>query len=787
MAIALTAQADPIGQQKAQQIANQFLTKNQTIQNGSRRIVTAQPNLVCKDLGFSHLFTFTDEAGGFVVVAGDDRVAPVLAYSTTDVLNPNNMPESMQMMLLGYDQQIGNLPPKAAPVQQSEQPQREVIAPLIKTMWHQYLPFCYNTPFDTNENTETLVGCTALALAQLMNYYQYPAKTTITIPAYTTYSGYDLPALEPTTFDYSKLHINYPTLDYKEEVDMSDESVKEITKLLIYAGCAIHTNYSIFGSSAYFELDSIAKYFGYDKNCRRLRACDYPHETWEEMVYNELKAGRPVPYTGGALGGQNHMFIIDGYDGQGYFHANIGDTGWGTSNVYYKLDVINSYEIALGQISFSGYNAWQTGYFGFQPDKGNNALPHVDFDYGNYTLNQSDYTRNSTNADFQNVELKAEIKRNDMNGQTLDYGWGLFQDGLLKQVAGSATTSQETASMNMKMSFGSTLADGTYQLYPIYRYHGATEWESYMEFGYTDEMGTPLHHYTATIQGNNLHIGLSSLEPNITIDRVEYFSPYEGEKLDVRAFLTNGGTNYENHLLIWVDGEMKTGVGTYTNPGMSGQVDFCFGAPAKGVHTIKISTDAECNDVIYNGQVTITEAPICKLEGQITLKGHLEKDMQTFIYKKCEVTCTITNIGSTTFNNLVHSFLSSYIIDKEGTGGYITKPEIGVPSTPWRRVWYLNLEPGESVDLSFEIGESCMVEDLGYILGLDYYNNSGKGWEIIASKSLLYMDEELTGVNTISQPSSKNGNCYDLQGRRISTNPLKSGLYIQDGKKILVK
>ena len=731
LATVLTAQANPVEQQKAQQLANQFLTEALSAQPNGRR-AAVQPNLTYKDLGFSHLYTFTDEAGGFVVVAGDDRVDPVLAYSTTDVLDPGKMPESMQIMLLGYDLQIGSLPQGVPLRHRSASPQRKVIAPLIKTMWHQDLPLSYNCPFDTELNLSTPVGCVALALAQLMNYYQYPAATMTNIPAYTTGTGYNMPALEPTTFDYSKLHINYPPVYGRDEVDASNPSIQEIAKLMLYAGCALQMNYSVGGSSSNFDIDLIAKYFGFDKKCRRLAAGNYPHDVWEEMVYNELAAGRPVPYSGGAFHGQNHMFIIDGYDGDGYFHANLGEAN---DNVYYKLVVINHSDVQNNPNATSGYNFWQTGYFGFQPDKGNDALPKVDFNYGDYALAKSDYTRSGANADFQDVVLKAEMERYDMNSLTVEYGWGLFQNGLMKQVAGYASTNQQKASADMKLTFGSTLADGVYQFYPVIRYQGATEWESYREFGYTDENSNPLRHYTATIQGNSLHVGVSSLDPHITIDKVEYYSAYVGKKMDLRAFLTNGGTNYENHLFAWIDGELKAGVGVYVDPGKSGQADFSIAAPtSKGVHAIKITTDDKGNAIIYNGQVTITDVPNCTLEGEIELKGAGENNT---IFKNCTVNLTVKNTGTTTFDNLIKAEINKEKGYDEVTGNLIIEPENGIPSVPWRRAWYLHLEPGESTTVSFNMGECILTEGFNHTL-LTYYFN--QGFQMLRSKKLNYVD-----------------------------------------------
>ena len=779
-AMSLTAMAEPIEREIALQLANRFMSEAFTVSNFGRHIPAARTNLVYIDLGFDNLYTFRNDEGGFVVVAGDDRIHPILAYSLSDRLD-FNIPESMRLMLCSYDQQISRLSGVQASLQQVSQPQREIIRPLIQTMWHQYLPFSYGCPFDDDIGRNTFVGCSALTLAQLMNYYQYPVGTTLAIPAYISATGYSLPALEPTRFDYSKLHINYSYIYDRSEVDANDESVKEVNKLMLYAGCALKMNYSTSGSSAMFDTDSIAKYFGYDKQCRHLFACNYPREVWEEMVYNELKAGRPVPYSAGAIGAQSHIFIIDGYDGQGYFHANIGEIGWGSDNVYYKLDVINYCDTQTAPISFSGYNVWQSAYFGFQPDKGNDALPQVHFVYGDYALPQTDYTRSGSDNDFQHVVLKADMKCHNMNNLTLDYGWGLFQNGLLKQVAGFATTSETTVSLNMPLNFGSTLTDGVYQFYPVYRYHGASEWESYREFGDTDDNGTPLRHYTATIEGNILHIGLSSLEPKITIDKVDYYAAYENEKLDVRAFLTNGGTNYENHLFVWVDGTMKSGIGTYVAPGRSGQADFCLPAPAKGTYDVKITTDDQGNDVVYVGQVTIAEAPSCTLSGKMVFEG---VDESMTVYKNSTVSCTVTNTGETTFDNMIQALIGNYKLDE--VGNYGNYPEIGVPSFPWRRFWYLHLEPGESVNISFVIGESFMEEEFGYTVSMQYYNNNYE-WETLDVQSLSYVNHESTAVDAVRNQSMCDGDCYDLQGRRFWAGSLKSGIYIQNGKKLVIK
>ena len=67
---------------------------------------------------------------------------------------------------------------------------------------------------------------------------------------------------------------------------------------------------------------------------------------WEQLIYDEVAAGRPVPYAGFNNGSSGHSFICDGYDGNGLFHFNWG---WGGSgDGYFSLSVLNPSSRAVG-------------------------------------------------------------------------------------------------------------------------------------------------------------------------------------------------------------------------------------------------------------------------------------------------------------------------------------------------------------------------------------------------------------------------------------------------------
>ncbi|MBR4921386.1 MAG: C10 family peptidase [Prevotella sp.] len=786
LAIPLLVLAESIEKEKAMQIACQFMANIQTGKTNGKRAAST-PQLQIKDIGMKNLYAFADDVDGtYVIVAGDDCVEPVLAYGKTDAFNLYTMPKPIQMMLLGYEQQIGKMRSGKTIRRAPEASNREVIAPLVQTMWHQYLPFNYECPYDEVSQMNTYVGCVALTLAQLMYYYQYPQSTTVEIPAYTTAGGYELPALPPTTFDYSKMHLNYDYIYYgdRNTIDPTDPSIEEVTKLLLYAGCAVKMEYSTRGSAAVFDNELIAKYFGYDKGARYLMAGNYPHDVWEEMVYNELKAGRPVPYSAGAVGNQSHQFIIDGYDGNGFFHTNLGEIGRGSSDTFFRLGVLNDCWNQKGPVEFSGYNVYQAAHFGFQPDKGNDAVPIVSVDYGNYELLKTDFTRSSSNANFKDIVLSATMKRFDNNGHTMDYGWGLFQNGLLKKELCSSTTDQETTNLNMKFNMGKGLTDGTYQIFPIFRNNGAQDWEEYLEYLYTTEDGTPMRHYTATINNNKLHIDVSSTEPNLNIDKVEYYAAYVGEKLNMRVWLTNNGTNYENELFLWIDEEenMRTGVGAYVDPGKSDYIDFCTAAPTKGTHKVKITTDWEGKKVIYTGKLTVSNAPKCLLEANVTTNG---MDENNIVHDKLDIVCKITNTGDTDFYNLIEAGTKADKIDNNGNSIY-DEPN-GYPTWNWVRVWYIHLKPGESTEISFTIGKEVFKPyDYEYCLYIDYDNNHEGNTERIYNWAFRYLD-----ASGIEGPATKNtaddGIYYDLQGRRINSNTLTRGVYIHNNKKILVR
>ena len=90
--------AGPVDQQKAQRLGSRFLSTTAVAQRGT----VVQLNLVSAASSRSGVdfYAFNVQGGeGFVIVAGDDRVKPILAYSTTGSYDPQDVSEGFEYML----------------------------------------------------------------------------------------------------------------------------------------------------------------------------------------------------------------------------------------------------------------------------------------------------------------------------------------------------------------------------------------------------------------------------------------------------------------------------------------------------------------------------------------------------------------------------------------------------------------------------------------------------------------------------------------------------------------
>ena len=313
--------------------------------------------------GSADYYVFNSDRGdGFVIVAGDDRAEQILAYGE-QALDMAALPPNLQWWLDQYKAQIEwlaeqagvNVPsPKRAPDDDV------VIAPLLKSIWHQDTPFNNQCPVINGESTAT--GCVATAMAMVMYFWKYPAELP-PLPGYVTITEqYQVPALPGTQVDWDNM------LDFYSSGGYSEEQGAAVATLLRYCGQSCYMDYTSMGSGAWQDEQLMGlKRFGYNREAQCLSRDDYDDGQWNEMIMEDLSNGRPVLYTGAGFGGA-HAFVLDGYSG-GRYHVNWG---WGGGNGYYVLD-------ALGSSDWQ-FNYYQTMQHHVYPDPEGAQAPLYDFE-----------------------------------------------------------------------------------------------------------------------------------------------------------------------------------------------------------------------------------------------------------------------------------------------------------------------------------------------------------------------------------------------------------------------
>ena len=99
--------AGPVDQQKAEKLGAKFLGTTAVGQKNADIQLNCVSAAVDLNRGGTDYYVFNVKGGeGFVIIAGDDRVKPVLAYSTSGQYDPQNVSEGFQFTLDSYREEI---------------------------------------------------------------------------------------------------------------------------------------------------------------------------------------------------------------------------------------------------------------------------------------------------------------------------------------------------------------------------------------------------------------------------------------------------------------------------------------------------------------------------------------------------------------------------------------------------------------------------------------------------------------------------------------------------------
>ena len=353
IAASLGSYASPITVSQAAKIADRFVYgRSMMFANNSVRM-----SVETNEIKPFYVFNIGND-NGFVIVAGDDAVNPILGYSYEGHFDIDNMPDNVKSLMDSYDVVISDIQKMKLPAKayvRTSSKERETISPLLKSKWNQDGP--YNNLCPYLGGGTSMVGCVPLALSQLMNYYQWPAYEVPAIPAYTFTEIFPEEGQEPKEVSVDGL----PAITFNWEGAALesignpefDNAVAEICR---YAGQACKAAYNALatGSNTYSMVGGMMDYLSYSSEIMVLDHNDFSdEEKWEDIIYNELQEKRPIIIGASPKTGYGHEFICDGYENSKY-HINWG---WGGAyDGFFELSNLNPEGTGIGGNEDSNYS-----------------------------------------------------------------------------------------------------------------------------------------------------------------------------------------------------------------------------------------------------------------------------------------------------------------------------------------------------------------------------------------------------------------------------------------------
>ena len=453
--VSLISFAGEVTEAEALQKAQQFMQGKQFKLRNLRRAPSTAGNAY---------YVFNAEGGGFVIVAGNDRMPDILGYSVHGNINEKSASCGLKWLLGCYEQMAKNMTDDSVlPERNNRRAAKASIAPFVTTTWGQDAP--YNAMCPKYDGTQCPTGCVATATAQVVNYCQWPVAATTSVPWYTTGMGIYMEELNPTQFDWK---------------NMTND---DIARLMRYCGQSILTDYTPWYSSAQPTAvqNALIKVFGYSQATHYVKHAYYDEDEWEDLLYHELAEHRPVLYDGYA-GSVGHAFVLHGYD-SGRFYVNWGWNG-----------AEDGYFLLTGLTTSSGtYSSDQGATIGICPPT-NTKRPKVVVK--SISSTNSKFTPRDDDGNINNNQVSCVLASDLSEQTTMQIGLALYSGNSFQKILSwenYAFPVGETYQYNSNFDL-ENIANGTYHIMAVWRNSESDSWktdanasENYLEITLDDE------------------------------------------------------------------------------------------------------------------------------------------------------------------------------------------------------------------------------------------------------------------------------------------------------------
>ena len=299
-------------------------------------------------------YVFNNPEGGWVIIAADDRVNPIIGYSHEGSFVTAGMPDNLKWWMNGVAGTIDEVRKSGGEAPESVRaawesllvgvnPVTEGKKKYIETaLWSQTEPYNDLCPIVNGETKRSVTGCVATAMAIVMQSNRWPANGKGVIGGYTiaTKETY-IPAysIEKHTYDWDVM--SDENVVSGNTALWTDVQKQQVAQLMHDCGVAMQMDYDTEASGTISSqmLKAMRTNMSYSDKIAQVRRSSYKLDKWFSLIKNEIDNGRVVYY--GALsdfGG--HAFVCDGYESDTISPKLRINWGWsGDCNGYYTLDL----------------------------------------------------------------------------------------------------------------------------------------------------------------------------------------------------------------------------------------------------------------------------------------------------------------------------------------------------------------------------------------------------------------------------------------------------------------
>lgn len=606
-----SANSEPITKQQALAQAQTFMKSKGRSLSSNTDIRRAPRKGAQNDNAYYYVFN-ADNNLGFVIVSGDDRTEPILGYSDTGSFDLDNLPENAQSFLAEITEQMEYMEAKGLSSQRrAPETAKRAIAPLLTTTWGQGDPYNINCPTDPRTGTVSYAGCVATAMAQVLYHHRAKAVTSTQaqIPSYsysfsyngTTYSKTVPAVASGAPIDWGNM------VDAYSGTTTTTAQKTAVANLMAYCGKSVSMNYksTSSGANSYNVAYALRTYFGFDANTVYKRRGGYSAAEWDNMLYNELKAGRPIYYSGSSQGG-GHAFVVDGVDDEGLYHVNWG---WnGSSNGYFLISVLNPGDnTGIGASSTDdGYIMNGAAIFGAQP-----AVNPGEYSIYQEILSSQYISRSGLTIAYAFYNYTGKAAKFDCGIAIEDADGNLYVMDSISYTSNFSRGDYKKPDLTAAISTfqNNNLPTGKYVVIPVSRLKGNNTWyrcelstSSLVELTYN---GSTLS--ASTKSANTLSISAWSFPGTLTAN--------SNQKVKVTV---KGNNNVPSSVDLYLFAKKSTESNysavsqtvVFVDQGKTADVEFTFTPTSAGTWNLKVSAySSPTSSGIGTRSVTITEGP----------------------------------------------------------------------------------------------------------------------------------------------------------------------------------